>query len=450
MNATTATDNTESTALVLSTQQDEAYKQLVAFILDPAAREFILTGYAGVGKSTLMEHIVNQFFNIKRMMETISKDHPMKEMDLKMLASTHAAASNLEHIAGLPTSTVHSAMGLQLVTSPITGKQELAPNIPKFDEWKNKLVVIDEAGTLDESLLENINDHISETTKVLYIGDPKQLPPVGLNYCPFVYKQPRGVVDGSLIPRYELTQVMRQVEGNPIIALATEFRNAIDTGIMPMGNPLSNNIEYVGNKTKFAKRLVSDFEMHRANGTIAKVLGYTNKVVEGYNKTIRQQLHGNDALMAGDLAMVNKAFKLGKLMIRQQRVVKIIEKTPGKLYGVDGFFMRLDANAEVRGFMPESLAVAKIKLKERTKDLQTATDEEHKKQLLTVIDHMHNFMDLRDCYASTVHKAQGMTCHTVYIDLTDLSRYVDRKMLARLLYVALTRASDNVVFTGDI
>ena len=61
-------------------------------------------------------------------------------------------------------------------------------------------------------------------------------------------------------------------------------------------------------------------------------------------------------------------------------------------------------------------------------------------------------VDLRPLFASTVHKAQGSTINTVYIDLDDfkaVSKY-NYPLFKKLLYVAVSRASDKVVFTGDI
>jgi ATP-dependent exoDNAse (exonuclease V) alpha subunit len=60
------------------------------------------------------------------------------------------------------------------------------------------------------------------------------------------------------------------------------------------------------------------------------------------------------------------------------------------------------------------------------------------------------FCDLRPIHASTVHKSQGSTYQTVYVDLTDIGRNTRRDVLLRLLYVALTRAKGDVVVTGEL
>ncbi|MCI0501381.1 MAG: ATP-binding domain-containing protein, partial [Epsilonproteobacteria bacterium] len=50
------------------------------------------------------------------------------------------------------------------------------------------------------------------------------------------------------------------------------------------------------------------------------------------------------------------------------------------------------------------------------------------------------FVDVKYTYASTIHKLQGSTYETIYIDLTDIERMHDKDMMYRLLYVAITRA----------
>ena len=62
------------------------------------------------------------------------------------------------------------------------------------------------------------------------------------------------------------------------------------------------------------------------------------------------------------------------------------------------------------------------------------------------------WIDVRHAYACTIHKSQGSTFKKVYIDLHDMSFIYnrDRELFKRLLYVAVSRAKEQVVFTGDI
>ena len=60
------------------------------------------------------------------------------------------------------------------------------------------------------------------------------------------------------------------------------------------------------------------------------------------------------------------------------------------------------------------------------------------------------FADLRPIHAATVHRSQGSTYQTAFVDLTDIGRNTRRDVLLRLLYVALTRARGDVVVTGEL
>ena len=94
----------------------------------------------------------------------------------------------------------------------------------------------------------------------------------------------------------------------------------------------------------------------------------------------------------------------------------------------------------VKAFKPNSL-------KEWRKAMTEARAQEKYKEA----NHMqHNWVDLRAIYARTVHKSQGSTFKKVFVDLGDLGKCRQVKQLARLLYVAFSRASVQLILTGDI
>ena len=144
--------NPKASTLVLNEDQQAVYKAITQFIMDPAQHEFVLSGYAGVGKSALVGHLINEFENIKNLMRMINaKANPMADMELLLTASNNAAASNLATMTkGMDVRTVHSAMGQILVPNKVTGKWELTNKYDRREEWQNKLVIVDEAGTLDD------------------------------------------------------------------------------------------------------------------------------------------------------------------------------------------------------------------------------------------------------------------------------------------------------------
>ena len=69
---------------------------------------------------------------------------------------------------------------------------------------------------------------------------------------------------------------------------------------------------------------------------------------------------------------------------------------------------------------------------------------ERKKKWGQYFDFKNHVLDIRDIYASTVHSAQGSTYNNVYIDLKDLFICTKKEELARLLYVAVSRAKNNI------
>ena len=62
----------------------------------------------------------------------------------------------------------------------------------------------------------------------------------------------------------------------------------------------------------------------------------------------------------------------------------------------------------------------------------------------------NNWLDLRPLHSSTVHKSQGSTYNVVFIDLDDIGKNTNANSMARILYVATSRAKTRVVFYGDL
>ena len=90
-------------------------------------------------------------------------------------------------------------------------------------------------------------------------------------------------------------------------------------------------------------------------------------------------------------------------------------------------------------------------LQKRIGSLSDQEDQERREAWVTFFAFKDStFCDLRPIHASTVHKSQGSTDQTVFVDLSDIGRNTRQDVLLRLFYVALTRASGDVVVTGEL
>lgn len=419
--------NLQEQTFVLTPDQQKALEAFNAFILDPKRNTFVLSGFAGCGKSTLVSVLIENVPNLLRMASLVNS----KQIDYKIIltATTNKAAENLSLLTGAPVSTIHSTLGLRVQTDFKTQETCLVPARKNKNAITNSLIFIDEASYIDSSLLDYIFKE-THNCKIVFIGDPAQLTPVKYNHAP-VFKA--GFSEATL------TTVVRQVTDNPIIGLATKFRETVNTGEFFSFTPDGEAVVFL-EREDFEKALFKEFSRPDWKYYDSKVLAWTNARVTEYNKLIREKVMGNPHFQKGDYAVCNSYYNNGrKVQFKNEQTVFITDIGPlVKEAGVPGF--RVSVNESPFIFMPESYV-------DKTKRLKQAQKEE---DWLLVDEISNQWIDLRAAYSCTVNKAQGSTFDRVFIDLDDISKCRSADQLARMLYVAVSRARYQVVFTGDI
>lgn len=145
------------------------------------------------------------------------------------------AAEAFSQITGLPVATIHSALSLRVQTDYSTNKTRL---IPAAKDPEGKLLFIDEASYIDKELLGYIFK-LTKNCKIVFMGDPAQLTPVKSSGTP--------VFDANFTGA-QLSQVVRQAEGNPIVDLSTKFRETVKTGEFFSFKPDGEHIQYMDRK----------------------------------------------------------------------------------------------------------------------------------------------------------------------------------------------------------
>lgn len=412
------------TELVLTQDQETAKKAFVDFLLDPHERMFVLKGYSGTGKSTLTGHLLECVPNIFKTAKLI--DPSFKDYEVQLTATTNKAAENLGFISGQYVSTIHSYLGLMIRKDLKNGESFLSRKKNSPDLYR-KLLFIDEASFIDKELLRHIFN-IMKDSKIVFMGDPAQLTPVKSSSTP--------VFDAKW-PGAELTQVVRQVEGNPIVELSTRFRHTVNTGEFFSFKPDGHHIQHM-DRAAFNAAVAKEFERPDWKFRDSKLLGWTNKCVIDYNHAIREHVGGTPEFQVGDYAICNSFVGTqGKSLKTDQMVCitsisdyEIVEDVVGRYYTLDG---------HITLFMPNSLAERNARIKRAKAEDELA--------LLSAID--TSWVDLRAAYACTINKSQGSTFDRVFIDLDDIARCNSGDQIARMLYVGISRARDQVILTGD-
>lgn len=460
----------------LNNQQEKAFESIRDFVQTPSASVFILKGYAGTGKTTLVKYIL----------EWMDAE---TEMDAVLLASTGRAAKILEDKTGFEAYTVHSHIFSpsledddQAVDEQLVLNFDLRPS--PFDASKT-VYVIDEASMLSHlqaskasvtrfgsgNLLADLFQFVG-AGKVIFVGDPLQLPPpVGnMAYSP--------ALDNAFLQAHfkrevmvsELTDIMRQREGHAILDLATELRQRTKSGeFKGWEDLLKEPGAYIFHPStqkimiqRYLQQIQDDFRE-------AVILTHSNKQAHYLNIGIRKKLQGKFSyiLQPGELLMVSQNSYYVDLANGDQ--VKVVSVKPaGKRAG----FMFLDVEVEalhngekyqtylIKEFLfspdanlkPEDsrkliidfdIRARKSGIRRKTKEYMDAMRN----------DKYLNALRAKFGYAITCHKSQGGEWPHVFLNLSETLESLPDKVRMRWLYTAVTRARDRLdikpIFKGN-
>lgn len=414
------------TPITLTTDQQNALDTFIQFLADPSEQVFVLEGFSGTGKTTLVKTILDQLPKLLKAVRLINPN--ARRYDVELTATTNKAAENFGMITGMAVGTIHSYLGLRVSTDYQTNVTKLVPS--KTNAFKEgHLLFIDEASYIDKDLLGWIFK-LTRNCKIIFMGDPAQLTPVKSSETP--------VFEATNFMKARLTQVVRQAEGNPIVDLSTKFRETVNSGEFFQFTPDGHHIQYMDRDT-FNRAVEHEFCRPDWRYKDSKFLAWTNKRVIDYNHHIRDQALGDPNFQVGDYAICNKYVMSGKKSVKTDQLVCITSIGPDiSQHGVLGNWITLDYQIEL--FFPKSLESKKELIKNA-----------RAREMFDIVEEVENrWVDLRAAYAQTINKSQGSTYDRVFIDLDDIARCNSGDQIARMLYVGVSRARERVYLTGDL
>ncbi len=341
--------------------------------------------------------------------------------DIALTATTHKAKTVISQMSGMQAHTVHSYFGFKIAQN---GYTQTLVNVNKNIK-PIKLVIIDEISLLPQQIL-NLLLHLNKKKiikQLLLIGDPIQLKAVSdpPDLTPF------------LNHTIELTEQMRQ---QPEVSLTEYFkrlRTAIETTKMPSLKAVIPNITFISSHKEFC-------DIYNNCNTNKKILAYRNIVVDKYNYYI----HGNSIFRQGDDVIIDKP--LGKARNGDEVKVK------SSIEDDEKFTIEVITSL---GSIHQIYHYKSVSTVNKQLDLYRKQDNKHAYWYL-----FNNSFRLKHSYACTIHKAQGETYDTVFVDAADIiaayqvrkSRYnnpISLDTFLRLYYVALSRMkSQAYVYTG--
>lgn len=449
--------------IMLNEQQVEALASMRAWIESPTELFFTLSGYAGTGKTTITKELIRWYRADKR----------YQYNGIAVSAPTHKAKKVIHRATNEGAYTIQKLLGLR----PNTDLEDFDINNPQFDPKSNKelafvkLLIIDEASMLNRNLFDMI---VSEATrygtKVLFMGDEAQLPPVNESLSKIFTGVPN---------RYQLTKVERQSDSNPIMSFYDCIRSDIKStrdkfSHITQTNPnTGEGIIFYNDLSAFDSVVLPLFASRefKEDSDHIKLIAYTNDSVKAWNMKIRNHIHGKPTypVIAGDIlfgySTVNGG--LDEMIIENSadyKVMSVSEDITSEGIPVDRVellsvdekttsFARIVQNKGLARFIKifkEKLASAKNEPPGRMRSIKWRSYYNFKEShlLLNEITEEGRLLVKKDLdygYAITVHKAQGSTYRNIAVSENNIDRNQNHEERNKLKYVAFSRPTHQAI-----
>ena len=446
-------------------KQNIVLNQLSEFIFDKQPNAlYLLKGYAGTGKTTIVGTIVTNLWKAKK--------------SAVLMAPTGRAAKVISNYSGKEAFTIHKKIYFPKKEKNGGVKFVLQPN-----KHKNTLFIVDEASMIPDtpgesklfengSLLDDLMQYVysGHQCKLLLIGDTAQLPPVKLDLSPALNENTLSLNYNKQVTKMELDEVVRQELDSGILANATVLREALL-------NTFHDSFKFDLSDFKDIVRLIDGQEVMDAINDAYSALGNeettiivrSNKRANLYNKNIRDRILFNEnELTAGDYIMVvkNNYFWIKPTseagFIANGDIIEVLE-----IFNIIDLYGFRFAEVKVRMVdYPKMQPFETVLLldtiesespslsyedsnrlyQEVMKDYESESSN-YRKFLKIKTNKYFNALQVKFSYAITCHKSQGGQWHTVFVEQPYLPNGIDKEYL-RWLYTAITRAKEKLYLIG--
>lgn len=473
-------NNLVNTNIVLTPNQEQVFKRFQHFIEEKDNRVFILNGYAGTGKTTLIRFFI----------EELSK----RDKQYVLMASTGRAAKILSNSTGKKASTVHSVIykfndfnqDLEEVVKQEdqygidkTGQLYLTFSMVPNTSSTQQFYIIDEASMISDvkdpsavqavfgsgKLLSDLLEY-NVNAKFIFVGDVCQLPPILQDISPALSSKYLKEVHNIDSIETTLTSIVRQHEDNTIIQASHRIRNlyqdppVIKWGKLPLGNykDIRLHTDTISMINKYLE-LIRGYSYER--GTF---ISYSNSKCNNLNKLIRSTLGYKSTLQVGDLLLVTQNNSLSGFMNGDMVVIEQIKNV--RYQRAQLTFLQVEVKELVTGQRFTQLLIENILY-------DNMTNLKHSEQKALFIDfyrrmkseginqknpifkerlHTDEYLNALRCvfgYALTCHKAQGGEWDEVCIDIPRNLTLNAKASSYQWVYTAVTRARKMLHIVND-
>jgi len=445
-------------------KQDIFLQKIAEFVINTGRDElFVLKGYAGTGKTTIISTLVNN----------------LREANKKyvLLAPTGRAAKVISGYSNKPAHTIHKRIYFPKKGSGGTMGFTKQPN-----KFKDTIFIVDEASMISDtpteskmyengSLLDDLMSYVYSGTncKMIFVGDTAQLPPVNADLSPALNEQSLAQHFFKEVQHIELDEVMRQELNSGILYNATELREILKSAFV-------DAFKFKIRGFKDIIRLTDGYDIQDAidqaysNYSIEDTafIVRSNKRANAYNQQIRTRVLSRESeLSAGDYMMVvkNNYFWLDEKseagFIANGDILEVLE-----IFRIEEMYGFNFARVKVRlidypnsphletyllldTINSESPSLTYEESNRLYQEVQKDYEGEPQyRKFLKIKNNPHfNALQVKFSYAITCHKSQGGQWNTVFVEQPYLPEGIDRDYI-RWLYTAITRSKEKVYLIG--
>ena len=436
-------------------QQLAAIKGIVGFVSRPfdpnnfTGWAITIRGHAGTGKTTMVQEALKQ----------LTAESP--QLNVCVTAPTNKATQVLRNFgvdAGINVEslTIFKLLGLVLGDNGEV-KRCFEGGEGSFDEYA--VVVIDEGSMVGTMLMDKIADKaMAHGVKVIFMGDHCQLNPVmeGMSR----------VFNGIEVPEsYSLTKIMRQDEGSPILQVVGHLRQFAEDGTVPPKfatsmTPQDDGVHCLIGEDFYSAMLDQfDCDEYRNDSTFCRVLAWTNREVDRLNRKIRNRLYGPgcpDFVVGETVCVLSTVFEGNEPVIFTDDECDVMAVGTRLVEDKADFQTLPDGHPMYKVWMLSlkcefGVHTAPVLHKDSLRDFNRRCEylaDRAKKKIGTWKSFWafkDSFVPVRPGHAMTVHKSQGQTFKNIFVQCKNLQDNGNTKERARLGYVAVSRATTNLV-----
>lgn len=440
----------------LAEEQIAALEKMKDF-LNTEEPVLVLQGYAGTGKTS----ILNEYIRF-----LVSEGE-----EFTLCAPTHKAKLVMEEVTGREAVTVHKLLSL-------------SPNIEIFElDYKdlkfqcngfgeipdNGIVIIDEASMINDEIYKLLLDMCSKyDTKLLFIGDKAQIQPVCSKSTSLVFECPNNIT---------LTKIHRQADSNGLLPLLSKLRERPMKTFHPIEAKEGSLFVY-DNAKEFMLKSVDFYRqaIKHQNVTDVKLIAYTNARVQGFNNCMRKLLWGNkeeNEYNQFEFLTGYENFEYNKSQFYNS-LDYIIVDPPKKTEKYIPHFIKLPGyELELFDTVYKELLTVFVLDRNISKDYINSLASTIENYRISAIEAKNNgnrtrasflwkkyfeimksFATPKDLmwdnrvikkktfdygYASTIHKIQGSSLKTIFIDVSNILLCKNMDEIRQMEYVALSR-----------